>query len=139
MYTRTTRSGTEKHPKPKDVFLPLLTRLINGNHQVGWAHFEWREHVGWFKNAFRGIPPFLEVALDDNLLELNLGLPPKVKDEKEHCESRGLPVPDSWITSDGLKVPTSEVEALSDWIQEYFVKIHECPADYMVNGYLDGI
>ena len=141
MYTRTIRSGTTRHPKPKDVLLSLLTRLSEGDHQQGWAHFEWRKHPGWFKNMFRGMSPFVEVALfDDNMVELNFGLPPNVKDPKGHCESKGIPLPESWTMSNRTcKVPISELQSLTDWIQEYFVKVHGCPHGFQVNGYLDGL
>ena len=141
MFTRNVRSGTEKHPAPRDVFNSLLARLTKGDYSRGWAHFEWREHSGWFKNMFRGAPPFVEVALrKGEMLELNLGLPSKVKDPKGHCESKGIAFPESWSTSDGTcTLPVSNMQTLVQWIETYFVKVHGCPSDFQVNGWLDGI
>ena len=141
MFTRNVRSGTEDHPAPRDVFSALLSRLTNGKYSQGWAHFEWREHPGWFKNLFRGMPPVVEVALrKGNTLELNLGLPSKVKDPKEHCESKGMPLLDSWSMSGGTcTVPVSDLPNLVDWIETYFVKVHGCPSNFHVNGHLEGL
>ena len=138
-FSRTKHSGTETYPTPEHVVQSLLESLVK--EQRGWAHFEWREHQGWLKNAFRKIPPFVEVCYEgDSQFELNLGLPSSVKDSVSHCTSKGMSVPDSWDNAKhGMMIQVDEIETLTQWILEYFVKVYECPEEFHLNGWLDGL
>ena len=128
MWTSTKRSGTEEFPLPRDLFVGLLSRLVQGKHVEGWVHFELEKHSGWFSRLFAGMEDAVEVALTADTFELN--------------EGRGkMPLPDTWSRGkNGLVVvPLKDQPTLVSWIDSYFRPLLAASPHYTVKGWLDGL
>ena len=122
------RSGTEEFPLPRDLFVSLLSRLVQGKHVEGWVHFELEKRSGWFSRLFAGMEDAIEVALTADAFELNEG---RVK----------MPLPDTWSRGKNgmVVVPLEDQETLVSWIDSYFRPLLAASPHYTVKGWLDGL
>src|SRR5687767_10004609 len=109
MWTSAKRSGTEEFPLPRDLFVGLLNRLVQGKHVEGWVHFELEKRSGWFSRLFAGMEDMVEVALTADAFKLNEG---RVK----------MPLPETWSRGKNgiVVVPLEDQETLVSWIDSYF-------------------
>lgn len=143
MWTRTIISGTSEYLQPRDVCRETLKRLIENNTPYAWAHFEYRKSTHWLRNLFTGNSPFLEVTLPEKgVIEINTGIPQKISDPVALFLSKGIVVPLDWgVTGKGglFRAPVASMNTLPDWIETFFIKVHGCPSDYRLAGWLEGV
>jgi hypothetical protein len=128
MWSSTKRSRTEEFPLPRDLFVGLLNKLVQGQHIEGWAHFELEKRSGWFSQLFAGMEDAVEVALTADGFELNEG---RVQ----------MPLPDAWTRRKNWRVvvPLEDQQTLVSWIDSYFKPLLAASPHYTVKGWLDGL
>jgi hypothetical protein len=128
MWTTVKRSGTEEFPLPRDLFVGLLSRLVEGKHVEGWVHFELEKRNGWFSRLFAGMEDMVEVALTADAFKLNKG---RVE----------MPLPETWSRGKNgtVEVPLEDQEILVGWIDRYFRPLLAASPHYTVKGWLDGL
>jgi hypothetical protein len=134
MWTRRISSGTPEHPKPKDVFRALLSRMAERGVKSSWAHFEVVADGGWFENLLYGKQPWVEVAfVDQQSLQLNPGI--------RKAKWAEMPtIPERWRQeSKGLwTLPLADVDELIDWMVKCLAGVSG-NSNYRVSGWIEGL
>ena len=114
-------------PARKDVVRELLNRLIENNEDSAWASFVVVSERGWFGKHFDNLPWIEVLFVDQQSLQLNIGL--------QKSTNAAVPsVPEKWkAVSEGLlwkkvsegtwTVPVGDVEELIDWIDKYLAEM----------------
>jgi hypothetical protein len=128
MCSKKVTSHTPEFPARADVIRSLIIRMKEERMVGSWAHLELVEERGWFSNLLGGIAPWIEVAMDEDIFQLNLGLGKDVSHPV---------VP--WPEADKhlWKVPLSDSATLMDWIDSCFKKAFDLSADRKLAGWIE--
>ncbi len=134
------KSGTKRYPSSKDVYSTLLTRL--SKRRIAWASFTYTTHSNWLRRLLSDGSPSVGVTLaKKEFFELGFALPlrsfhfpTEFKDPVNHCRSRGLEFPATWLERGACLVPVADLPILVDWLDMYFKKVQGCPPEALIIG-----
>src|SRR5580692_9599967 len=117
MWSKRITSHSSEFPNRADVIQHLLHQMQAKKMVGSWAHIELVEESGWFSNLLWGKARWVEVAMNSESFDLNLGY--------RKNQSAELPeIPANWQKTGKMlwNVPVTDLQQLLDWIDSAFNK-----------------